>query len=256
MIEGCSKVVTPILGDKRAEAQNQESLFQPGTDPAMDIDETVLAGEEFDKRTLLRFEKEMLGQFVTDHPLLEIKDAMAAQTDMEVGDVAALGDGDLVTVGGIVAAVQRKFTKKGEPYAVFRVEDLAGGVSVIAFPSVYGLVPNLVEIDAIVLVKGRVDLRGRELQLRAVEIREPDLGQAAPPPRSIGRLIVDLAAASCTNAVITKLKELLGAHPGATPVQVRFLSSNGVTPLEVGSFRVNPSAGLLYPTAPGRGRRA
>jgi DNA polymerase-3 subunit alpha len=141
--------------------------------------------------------------------------------------------------------VQRKFTKKGEPYAVFRVEDLAGGVQVIAFPSVYGLVPTLIEIDAIVLVKGRVDLRGRELQLRAMEIREPDLGGGAVPTIPDGVLVVDLAAASCTNAVIAKLKELLAVHPGTTPVHVRFLSSNGVTPLEVGSFRVNPGPGLL-----------
>ncbi|MEP7032520.1 MAG: OB-fold nucleic acid binding domain-containing protein [Actinomycetota bacterium] len=150
-----------------------------------------------------------------------------------------------MTVGGIVAAVQRKYTKKGEPYAVFRIEDLAGGVSAIAFPSVYELVPTLIEIDAIVLVKGRVDLRGRELQLRVVEIREPDLGGPTVQAMPQGLLVVDLAAASCTNAVIAKLKELLGAHPGTTPVHVRFLSSNGVTPLEVGSFRVNPGPGLL-----------
>ena len=239
------KVSAPIAAERKAEALGQFSLFGGSERAASEIDESVVRGPEFDKRTLLRLEKEMLGQFVTDHPLLEIKDAMAAQTDMEIGDVAALGDGDLVTVGGIVAAVQRKYTKKGEPYAVFRIEDLAGGVSAIAFPSVYELVPTLIEIDAIVLVKGRVDLRGRELQLRVVEIREPDLGGPTVPAMPQGLLVVDLAAASCTNAVIAKLKELLGAHPGTTPVHVRFLSSNGVTPLEVGSFRVNPGPGLL-----------
>jgi DNA polymerase-3 subunit alpha len=239
------KVSAPIAAERKAEALGQFSLFGGSDRAASEIDESVVRGPEFDKRTLLRLEKEMLGQFVTDHPLLEIKDAMTAQTDMEVGDVPTLGDGDLVTVGGIVAAVQRKYTKRGEPYAVFRVEDLAGGVQVIAFPSVYELVPTLIEVDAIVLVKGRVDLRGRELQLRAVEIREPDLGEAPAPALPEGVLVVDLAAASCTNAVIGKLKELLGAHPGTTPVHVRFLSSNGVTPLEVGSFRVNPGPGLL-----------
>jgi len=58
-------------------------------------------------------------------------------------------------------------------------------------------------------------------------------------------LVVDLAAASCTNAVIARLKELLGAHPGSTPVQVRFISSHGTTPIEVGTHRVEPAAGLL-----------
>jgi DNA polymerase III subunit alpha len=93
-------------------------------------------------------------------------------------------------------------------------------------------------------VRGRADLRGRELQLRALEIAEPDLG-AARRTRPSGTLVVDVAAASCTNAVIAKLKELLGAHSGSAPVQVRFLSSQGVTPLDVGTFRVNPGAGLL-----------
>jgi DNA polymerase-3 subunit alpha len=156
-----------------------------------------------------------------------------------------LGDGDLVTVGGIIVGTTRRFTRRGEPYALFRLEDLAGGVSVVAFPNVYEQSPYLVETDAIVLVKGRIDLRGRELQLRAVEIREPDLGAGGPGTRHQGLLVVDLPATSCTNAVIAKLKELLGAHPGPTPVHVRFISSQGVTPLEVGTFRVNAAAGLL-----------
>jgi DNA polymerase-3 subunit alpha len=245
LLEKQDKVSVPIAAERKAEATGQFSLFGGGDRAATEIDETVLVGEEFERRTLLRFEKAVLGQFVTDHPLLHVKDALAAQTDMEIAEVVDLGDGDLVTVGGIIAATSRRYTKKGEPYALFRLEDLAGGVSVLAFPTVYEQAPHLVETDAIVLVKGRVDLRGRELQLRAVEIREPDLGTSGPSPRTRGVLLVDLPAASCTNALISKLKELLAAHPGSTPVQVRFISSQGVTPLEVGTCRVEPGAGLL-----------
>jgi DNA polymerase-3 subunit alpha len=245
LLEGHEKVSGPIAAERKAEAAGQFSLFGGGERAAHEIDESVLDGEEFDRRTLLRLEKEMLGQFVTDHPLLSVKDRLAAQTDMEVAEVVNLGDGDLVTVGGIVASVARRYTRKGEPYALFRLEDLAGGVSVVAFPGVFEQVPNLVETDAIVLVKGRVDLRGRELQLRAVEIRELDMGPDGPVRRTLGVMIVDLAAASCTNALIAKLKDLFGAHPGSTPVLVRFISSQGTTPIEVGSVRVDPAAGLL-----------
>jgi DNA polymerase-3 subunit alpha len=245
LLENQDKVSAPIASERKAEAAGQFSLFGGGDRAATEIDEGVLAGEEFDRRTLLRLEKEMLGQFVTDHPLLGIKDALAAQTDMELSEVSGLGDGDLVTVGGIVASVARRFTRKGEPFAQFRLEDLAGGVTVIAFPNVYEQAPDLIEVDAIVLVKGRADLRGRELQLRAVEISEPDLGVERRERPPDGVLVVEIPAASCTNGVIAKLKELLAAHPGATPVQVRFVSSQGVTPLEVGSFRVQPAAGLL-----------
>jgi DNA polymerase-3 subunit alpha len=237
-------VSAPISAERKAEAAGQFSLFGGGEQAATDIDESVLQGIEFDKRTLLRLEKEMLGQFVTDHPLLEVKDALGAQTDLELSDVGNLGDGDLVTVGGIVASVARKFTKKGEPFAQFRLEDLTGGVTVVAFPNVYEAVPDLIEPDAIVLVKGRADLRGRELQLRAIEVTEPDLGiERRSEPDSV--LVVDVPASACSPAVIAKLKQLLGGHAGHTPVKVRFLSKDGVMPLDVGPFRVNPGAGLL-----------
>ncbi len=245
LLENQEKVSAPIAAERKAEAAGQFSLFGGGEHAAYEIDEGVLAGGEFDKRTLLRLEKEMLGQFVTDHPLLEVRDRLAAQTDMEIADVGALGDGDLVTVGGIVTGVGRRYTKQGEPYALFRLEDLAGGVSVIAFPGIYQQVPHLIEPDAIVLVKGRVDLRGRELQLRATEILEPDLGAAPLPKEPDGVLVVHLPAASCTAAVIAKLKGLLAAHPGLTPVQVRFVSPRGVTPLDVGSYKVEAAEGLL-----------
>ena len=245
LLENQDKVSLPIAAERKAEEAGQFSLFGGGDQAATEIDEAVLQGDEFDKRLLLKFEKEVLGQFVTDHPLLAVKDALAAQTSMELSDVANLGDGDLVTVGGIVGAVARKFTKKGDPFAQFRLEDLTGGVMVVAFPNVYERVPDLIETDAIVLVKGRADLRGRELQLRAVEVGEPDLGAARPPKDSSSVLVVDVAAASCTNATISKLKELLAAHDGRSPVRVRYLSAQGVTPLDVGTFRVDPGAGLL-----------
>ena len=149
-----------------------------------------------------------------------------AQADLEIAELGGLGDGDLVTVGGIVASVARKFTKRGEPFAQFRLEDLAAGVNVVAFPNVYEKVPDLIETDAIILVKGRVDRRGRteELQLRAVEVTEPDLGDAGPPAEPNGILVVELEAASCTNAVIAAAEGAArcasgpGARPGAFPL--------------------------------------
>jgi DNA polymerase-3 subunit alpha len=243
LIENQDKVSAPILAERKAEAAGQFSLFG-GDSGVTEIDESVLEGEEFDKRTLLREEKEMLGQFVTDHPLLGVQELLAAQTTNEIADLEMLGDGDLVTLGGIIGVVQRKYTKRSEPYAQFRLEGLAGGTQVIAFPSIYEAVPGLIESDRIVLVSGRIDLRGRELQIRANEIREPDLGaEAADEP--LGRLEVDLPAAACTPAVLARVKALLESHPGSASVQVRFRSSDGVTPVEVGSVRVDPTASLL-----------
>jgi DNA polymerase III subunit alpha len=246
LLENQDKVSAPIVTERKAEAAGQFSLFGGEADPhgAGAIDESVLVGEEFDKPTFLRLEKQMLGQFVTDHPLLGVADHLSDQTTHEVVGLEDRPDGELVTVAGIIGALSRKYTKRGEPYAQFRLEGLAGGVEVIAFPSVYEAVPELIEPDRIVVVTGRLDFRGRELQIRASEVREPDLGADAPPalPQAV---VVDLQAAACTPAVLAKLKQLFEAHPGPASVRVRFLSSQGIMPLQVGTFRVQPQGGLM-----------
>jgi DNA polymerase-3 subunit alpha len=246
LLEHHEQVSGPILSERKAEAAGQFSLFgSVEGGHAAEVDESVLQGEEFGKRELLRAEKEMLGQFVTDHPLLAVRGVLAAQATHDIATLEDLGDGDLVTIGGIIGAVARKYTKRGEPYAQFRLEGLAGGAEVVAFPSVYDAVPELIETDRIVLVTGRIDLRGRELQIRASGVREPNLGVHAEADRDPASLVVDLAAAACTPVVLAKLKELFEAHPGGAPVRVRFVSSSGVTPLEVGSHRVDPAGNLM-----------
>ncbi len=269
------KIVDPILSDRRAEATGQESFFGGEAAPALDIDESrILVGDEFDKAEFLRWEKEMLGQYVTDHPLLPIRDRLAALSDMEIVDLPTLGDGDVVMVAGIVGAVGRKFTKRGEPYALFRLEDLTGGVGVVAFPGVFEKARDRVQQDRIVMVKGRVDLRGRELQLAAIDVTEPDLSSApalidpvarpgdvasaregangagassgaVDPHGSNGSngsngsvsadpLLVDIAAGSCTSGLVATLKATLRTHPGPIPVIIRLLADGEARRLRLG----------------------
>src|SRR5262245_241456 len=149
LVENQDKISIPIAAERKAEAAGQFSLFGGGEQAAHEIDEGVIAADEFDKRTLLRLEKEMLGQFVTDHPLLEVKDRLAALADMEIAETEGLDDGDMVIVAGIVASVSRRYTKRGEPYAQFRLEDLAGGVTVVVFPGQYESLQQVLEPDAI-----------------------------------------------------------------------------------------------------------
>jgi DNA polymerase III subunit alpha len=257
LFDGYEKVVTPILSDRRAEATGQESFFGGGVAPALNIDESVLAGPEFDQATLLRLEKEMLGQYVTDHPLLPIKDQLAAQTDMEISEVPALGDGDVVTVAGIVAAVGRRFTKRGEPFALFRLEDLTGGIGIVAFPGIFEKAAPILAQDRIVLVKGRADLRGRELQLVALEIGEPYLTGGDVSPGSIPSahppggptpdpLIVEVPLHACTPGLIRRLKDVFDLHRGTLPVVVRLVGDGEATILRLGGDHcVDGSPALL-----------
>jgi DNA polymerase-3 subunit alpha len=239
------RVSAPIIAERKAEAAGQFSLFggEGAGSTLAEVDESVLEGPELDKRLLLSREKEMLGQFVTDHPLLGVEEQIRAQTTCQITDLDSRDDGELVVLGGIIGALARKYTKRGEPYAQFRLEGLTGGVEVVAFPSVFETVPELIEPDRIVLVSGRIDRRGRELQIRASEVKEPVLSTEVA--RSRGVLVVDLPAAVCSPAVLAKLKQLFEGAPGDVPVRLRFLSSQGVQPLSLGAFTVNSQGSLL-----------
>ncbi|MEP6759565.1 MAG: DNA polymerase III subunit alpha, partial [Actinomycetota bacterium] len=236
------RVSAPILAERKAEAAGQFSLFGGGEEGIAEVDESALDGEELDKRLLLSKEKEMLGQFVTDHPLLGVEDQLKAQSTCQITDLEQRDDGELVVLGGIIGTLARKFTKRGEPYAQFRLESLTGGVEVVAFPSVFEAVPELFEADRIILVTGRIDRRGRELQIRSSEVREPTLVAGTSGP---GVLVVDLPAAVCSPGVLHKLKTLLESSPGEVPVRLRFLSSQGVQPLSLGAFTVSSQGSLL-----------
>jgi DNA polymerase-3 subunit alpha len=249
LLAGYEKVVTPILSDRRADAIGQESFFSGAIAPALQIDESVLAGDEFDKAQLLANEKQMLGQYVTDHPLLAVRERLESRTDVEISELPALGDGDVIRVGGIVAALARRFSRKGEPYVVFRLEDLAGGVQVMAFPSVYEQAGEVVAADRIVLVRGRIDLRGRELQVVAQEVRELD-GDEEPVrpngPAGTDPLFLSVPTAECTNGLVTRLKQTLAAHPGRVPVVLRLVSEERARALRLSDgYRVDASAGLM-----------
>ena len=241
LLEHHDKVSGPITAERKAEAAGQFSLFG-GDSEVGRIDESVLEGAEFEKPDLLRYEKEMLGQFVTDHPLLGVVDSLRAQTSHEIADLEGADDGELVTVGGIIGSVSRKYTKRGEPYAQFRLEGLAAGVEVVAFPSVYEADPDLIGADRIVLATGRIDRRGRELQIRANEVKEPMLETGTNTQNGRDSLVIDLTAAACTDAVLARMAELLRSRPGSAHVKVRYLSAEGgVRPLDMGEFRVDPS---------------
>jgi len=244
LLESYDQVAGPIVSQRRAEAAGQFSLFGGGDKASEEIDEGALEGPEFEKQELLALEKQVLGQYVTDHPLLAVRERLEAQTDVDTSALATLGDGDVVTVGGIIGAVNRRFTKKGDPYALLRLEDLVGGVQVVAFPSVFEKVTDLLVPDRIVLVRGRVDLRGREVQLVAMEIGALDDSEEPAPPGE--PILLDVPAEQCTDGLATALKEVLAGHPGRLAVHLRLRSNGSAKLLRLADgYRVDGSAGLL-----------
>jgi DNA polymerase-3 subunit alpha len=228
-----AEAIEACMETKRAEAIGQFDLFGDdgqGGDGAYDapsggglFDVAVPMGE-WEKAVLLTYEREMLGLYVSDHPLFGVEHVIAAAVDCPVSAIGDCDDGRTVVVGGILSSVTRKMTKQGNPWALVTLEDLEGAVEVLFFPASYvNAAVHLVE-DAVVLVRGRIDKRDEAPKIIANEVTIPDLSVG---PR--GPVVVSLPTHRCTQPVVERFKEVLASHPGTTEVHLQLVSGAKTT---------------------------
>jgi DNA polymerase-3 subunit alpha len=190
-----------------------------------------------DKAERLRWEKETLGVYVSEHPLAGIRDQLRRKTDCGLAEVERRRDGEVVTVGGIVGAIKQLTTKKGDPMVFMRLDDVTGGAEIVVFNSVYETARELIAPDRVLIVKGRVDHKQEgETKLLASEV---SAFEAIPERREV-RLRVDAQKAPA--GVIRELAGLIRDFPGEAPVFVDLETSLGPKSLELGAgYRVAPS---------------
>jgi len=239
------EAIDACLDTKRAEAIGQFDLF--GLDEAQDagalggvFDVAVPVGE-WDKAVLLAYEREMLGLYVSDHPLLGVEHVIAAAVDCPVSGLADREDGSPVVLGGILSSVTRKVTKKGDSWALVVLEDLEGAVEVMFFPASYQLAAVQLVEDAVVLVRGRVDRREDAPKIIATELIVPDLSIG---PR--GPVLVSMPTPRCTPPVVERFKEVLASHPGTTEVHLQLVNAGKTTVVRLDDrLRVTATAGLF-----------
>ncbi|MEJ7585624.1 MAG: DNA polymerase III subunit alpha, partial [Acidimicrobiales bacterium] len=207
-------IVDHTVARRREEDMGVMTLFgelAPDDAAAYD-DRPVIPDLDFDKATKLRYEKEMLGLYVSDHPLAGSEVALRRRTDCTVTDLAEAEDGSIKMCGGVITGLQKKWTRKGDLMALFTLEDLQGSIEVMVFPRTMQDVGHKLADDAIVCVKGRVDKREDQPKLIAVEIDlfEPVLD--APPLR------LKLSANALNDTFVEQLRSLLARFDGASPV--------------------------------------
>jgi DNA polymerase-3 subunit alpha len=236
--------VDSVLGTKKAEAMGQFDLFG-GADTATDAVFTIkVPDEEWEDKHKLALEREMLGLYVSGHPLNGIAHLLATQVDTQI---PAILDGDVanesqVVVGGILASVNRRVNKNGLPWASAQLEDLTGGIEVLFFPQTYSMYGAEIADDAVVLVKAKVAARDDRIALIAHELVVPDFSHA-----QVDRPVaVSLPTRQCTVDKVTALKQVLARHPGTSQVHLRLISGERITTLELdSSLRVTPSSALM-----------
>jgi DNA polymerase-3 subunit alpha len=232
---------------KKNEAIGQDSLFGGLDDDSFQtISVQVPNLEEWDKRTLLAYERDMLGLYVSDHPLNGLEHVLAQASDVSIGQLVSgegVEDGAVVTVAGLVTSVVRKTTKKGDIYAVITLEDLEGALEVLVFPRDYQQTSTLLVEDSVLLVKGKAKA-GRDdgVELTAMEVSTPDLARATPSVP----LVISLPTARVTPPVVDQLKEVLLTHPGTAEVRLKLVSPGRTLVMRLDErHRVTPSPALM-----------
>ncbi|OJF13267.1 DNA polymerase III subunit alpha [Couchioplanes caeruleus] len=232
---------------KRNEAAGQFDLFGAFGDDAGGSSATVampsISDGEWDKRDKLAFEREMLGLYVSDHPLAGLEQVLANAADTTIAalnEEGSVPDGQVVTLAGILTGVQRRITKQGRAWASATLEDLAGGVEALFFPNTYEVIGQYIAEDAIVVVKGRVDRRDDTPRIMAMDMSMPDVTHN-PDSKPI---TLTMPITRCTPPLVSELKEILVSHPGDSEVHVHLLNGSRKTVMRLGGFKVAPTPAL------------
>ena len=220
------EAIDAINETKRAEAIGQFDLFGSDATSGTQIStvELDIPEGEWDKQILLAYEREMLGLYVSDHPLLGVEHILRAAVDIPISQLSedVIAHDQMVTIGGLITQVQRKVSKQGNAWAIVTVEDLEGAQDVMFFSGAYTThALNLVE-DRVVVVRGRVDKREEAIRFTAMEMTMPDIS-AGPT----GPLLISIESSRVTPPLVDRMKEILRSHPGKREVHLRLEDNNG-----------------------------
>ncbi|CAN2193525.1 DnaE DNA polymerase III, alpha subunit [Candidatus Nanopelagicaceae bacterium] len=223
------EAIDSVIETKRAEAIGQFDLF--GGDSISQVAglDIEIPSTEWDKSTLLTFEREMLGLYVSDHPLLGVEHVLRSHTDMSISQLLDDGPQDgMVTIGGLITGIQRKVSRQGASWAVVNVEDLEGAIEVLFFSNTYNQYALSLTEDRVVVVRGRFSRTDEQVRFTALEMKMPDIS-AAPT----GPLLISLPAAQVTPPIVERMKEILRSHPGKREVHLQVIDQQKSTTLKI-----------------------
>ena len=223
------EAIDSVSETKRAEAIGQFDLFGADTISQVVGLDVEIPQTEWDKSTLLTFEREMLGLYVSDHPLLGIEHVLRSHTDMSISELLEDGPQDgMVTIGGLITGIARKVSRQGASWAVVNVEDLEGAIEVLFFSNTYNQYALTLTEDRVVVVRGRFSRTDEQTRFTALEMKFPDIS-AAPT----GPLLISLPAHQVTPPVVERMKEILRTHPGKREVHLQVIDNQKSTTLKI-----------------------
>jgi DNA polymerase III subunit alpha len=224
------EAIDSVIESKRAEAIGQFDLFGGESISQVAGVEVEIPTHEWEKSTLLSFEREMLGLYVSDHPLLGVEHVLRSNTDMSISallDDGAMQDG-VVTIGGLITGVQRKVSRQGASWAIVTIEDLEGAIEALFFSNTYNQYALTLTEDRVVTIRGRITRQDEQVRFTALEMSSPDISMGPTGP-----LLITIPESQVTPPVIDRMKEILRSHPGKREVHLQIVDQAKSTTLKI-----------------------
>ncbi|MFF0578826.1 DNA polymerase III subunit alpha [Streptosporangium saharense] len=221
------QAIDSVIDVKKKEAIGQDSLFGAFEDSG-DGDTAfavVVPTNEWDKKTKLAFEREMLGLYVSDHPLNGAERVLEKNRTHSIAQVLN-GDADRergeIKISGIISGVEKKVTKQGNVWAILKIEDHDGSLEVPCFPTTYQLYGDNLAPDLVVACTGKIRIRENgedaSVSFNAVAFEFLDISRV-PQPGDKDPIIISLQESRIDRKLVDELKQMFRTHRGDTPVQ-------------------------------------
>jgi DNA polymerase-3 subunit alpha len=224
--------IDSVVSLKRKQAEGQFDLFadmdgDDGAEAMGDASVIVPDIEEWDKKTKLNFEREMLGLYVSDHPLSGMTAVLGGLCEMSIAHLIdrakTMDDRQQVTLAGLITSVDRRVSRKGNPWAIVTIEDMESSIQCMFFGKVYEAASQDLAVDEIVQIRGQVEVRDESTpSIRATELQVPTLEAADERP-----VMITLPTVALDRSRIGQLGQVLHDHPGYCEVKLAVLDERG-----------------------------
>ncbi|MBB4071908.1 DNA polymerase III subunit alpha [Canibacter oris] len=248
LVEAHEQLIDQALRDKRNQESGNigfdfDSLFADSAAPETAIDNDIPELPEYTKRDKLAFERDMLGLYVSDHPLKGLEYALTKESSHTVGQLleAEKVDGETVTLAGLLTKVEHATSKAGKQYGKVLLEDFSGEMQVLFMGNSYGENAHKLAADQVVAIRGRLNQRDDGVAMHAYSVTTIDTAnvEAAPVLR------LQLHSRRATVEVCEKLLVVLQRYEGASEVQLELLDDSGTVRIFELHQRVRVGADII-----------
>ncbi|MBF4462511.1 DNA polymerase III subunit alpha [Rathayibacter sp. VKM Ac-2878] len=241
LVEVHEDAVEAAVGEKRNEANGQVGFDFDSLWDEPQAATQVPERPEWAKRDKLAFERDMLGLYVSDHPLAGLETELAKHYSTTIADLLiseTVADGETVVVAGLVTSVQHRMAKtSGNQYGMIQVEDFGGEITCMFMGKAYQEFAPALTNDSIVVVRGRVSMRDDGMNLHAFSLFAPELNQDGDS----GPLTVSMPESRATTDTVSQLSDVLIRHSGQTEVRLKLIKGETARIFEVPfAVRITP----------------